>query len=233
MDERPFLNILAGQLHQFGVEVPHDLEKLSQRDCDELRKGYVLMGCSRITRRWDARLVDKNPLNMLWLPLLHRLFPHAKIILAIRHPCDVLWSCYLQNFRAAALQAACRSLEHLAHAYVAAMASWLHHAQVFGADVLVSRYEDLVADPHRQVQRIGAFLGLEHADAMLDYAARAREKEFIKTPSYTQVIEPINARGIGRWLRYRAYFGEVLPVVRPMLEHWGYDDGSGAPEVRA
>lgn len=222
MDERPFLNILAAQLHEYGIEVPGDLGKLTQRDCDELRKGYVLMGCSRITRRWDARLVDKNPLNMLWLPMLHRLFPHAKIILAVRHPCDVLWSCYLQNFRAAALQAACRSLEHLAHAYVAAMECWLHHANVFGADTFVSRYEDLVADPHKHADRMARFLNLEGAETMLDYATRAREKGFIKTPSYTQVVEPISTRSIGHWHQYEGAFKSVLPVLQPMLDHWGY-----------
>jgi len=226
MDERPFLNILAGQLHAVGIDVPEDLGKLTQRDCDELRKGYVLMGCRKIARRWDVRLVDKNPLNMLWLPMLHRLFPHAKIILAIRHPCDVIWSCYLQNFRAAPLAAACRSLGHLAHAYVAAMRYWLHHVQVFHPDVLVSRYEDLVANAPVQMRKIAGFLGLEDADAMGSFAARAREKGFIKTPSYTQVIEPINARSVSHWLQYRPFFEEVLPIVQPMLEHWGYDERS-------
>src|SRR6185312_5627431 len=51
MDERPFLNILAGQLRGIGIDVPQDLAKLDQRDCDELRKGYVLMGCRKIARQ--------------------------------------------------------------------------------------------------------------------------------------------------------------------------------------
>lgn len=222
MDERPFLNILAGQLHNIGIDVPENLAKLGQRDCDELRKGYVLMGCGKVPRRWDARLVDKNPLNMLWLPMLHRLFPHAKIILAVRHPCDVIWSCYLQNFRAASLVAACRSLVNLAHAYVAAMQNWLYHVEVFHPDVMVSRYEDLVANASAQTHRIATFLDLGDADAMLDFDTRAREKGFIKTPSYTQVIEPINARGVGHWWQYRQFFDAVLPIVQPMLEQWDY-----------
>jgi Flp pilus assembly protein TadD len=223
MDERPFLNILAGQLHGIGIDVPEDLAKLDQRDCDELRKGYVLMGCRKVPRRWDARLVDKNPLNLLWLPMLHRLFPHAKIILAIRHPCDVIWSCYLQNFRAASLVAACRSLTNLAHAYVAAMRYWLYHAELFHPDVMVSRYEDLVADAPMHSRKIAEFLDLGDADAMLGFDTRAREKGFIKTPSYTQVIEPINARSVGHWLQYRPFYDEVLPILQPMLEQWGYD----------
>jgi Flp pilus assembly protein TadD len=222
MDERPFLNILAGQLEHFGVTVPKDLGKLGQRDCDELRKGYVLLGCERIVRRWDARLVDKNPLNMLWLPMLHRLFPNAKIVLALRHPCDVIWSCYLQSFRSVALQAACISLEHAARAYVAAMRYWLYHVELFKPDVFVSRYEDLVTDPVAQTRKIAAFLDVENSEAMLSFAQRAKDKGFIKTPSYTQVIQPINTHAIGHWEQYRPFFATAQPVLQPKLEYWGY-----------
>lgn len=222
MDERPFFNILANQLDDIGVKIPEDLHRLDQRDCDELRKGYLTMACSKVPRRWDARLVDKNPLNMLWLPMIHRMFPRAQFILALRHPCDVVLSCYMQNFRAAVLATASLSLERLANAYVAAMECWLYHVGVFKPEVFVSRYEDLVADTPGQARRIAAFLGLEDADAMLRFDVRAREKGFIKTPSYTQVIEPVHRRSLGRWQRYREYLEPVLPVLRPLLEHWHY-----------
>jgi len=225
MDERPFFNILANQLDDIGVKVPEDLRRLDQRDCDELRKGYLTMACSKVPRRWDARLVDKNPLNMLWLPMIHRMFPEAQFILALRHPCDVILSCYMQNFRAAVLAAASLSLGRLASAYVAAMRSWLHHVDVFKPNVFVSRYEDLVTDTLGQTHKIASFLGLEDADSMLNFAARAREKGYIKTPSYTQVIEPINRQGIGRWQRYREYLEPVLPILEPILEHWDYAGG--------
>lgn len=223
MDERPLFNTLSRQLEAAtGIEVPHDLGRLNQRDCDELRKGYLLMACAKIERRWDAQLVDKNPLNMLWLPLIHRMFPHARFILAVRHPCDVLLSCYMQNFRTAVLAVAGQSLERLAQAYVAAMETWLHHVDVFKPSVMVSRYEDLVADTPSQLGRIASFLGLENASAMLDFDTRAREKGYIKTPSYTQVIEPINTRGVGRWQQYFSHFAPALPLLKPMLERWGY-----------
>jgi predicted Zn-dependent protease len=223
MDERPFFNMLAANLKaSTGFEVPRDLGRLDQRDCDELRKGYLIQACGKVPRRWDARLVDKNPLNMLWLPMIHRMFPEAKFILAIRHPCDVILSCYMQNFRSAVLAVAGQSLEYLAHAYMAAMENWLHHVNVFRPDVFVSHYEDLVADTPGQTRRIASFLGLQDAEAMLRFDARAREKGHIKTPSYLQVIEPINRKGLGRWHRYREYFEPVLPILQPMLEHWGY-----------
>ncbi|MBU6476949.1 MAG: sulfotransferase [Xanthomonadaceae bacterium] len=222
MDERPFFNMLSNQLDDVDIDIPRDLGKLTQCDCDELRKGYVIMACSKVPRRWNSRLVDKNPMNMLWLPMIHRLFPRAKFILAVRHPCDVILSCYMQNFRAALLASAGLSLERLAHAYVESMECWLYHVGVFKPNVFVSRYEDLVADTPAQTRRIAAFLNLHEADAMLGFAERAREKGHIKTPSYTQVIEPINSRGIDRWRRYREYLEPILPILEPMLKHWGY-----------
>jgi len=37
-------------------------------------------------------------MNMVLLPIICRLFPDAPIILAIRHPCDTVLSCFLQHF---------------------------------------------------------------------------------------------------------------------------------------
>ena len=45
-------------------------------------------------------LVDKNPLAMNSVPMIHRLFPDGRIILAVRHPCDVVLSCFVTNFKA-------------------------------------------------------------------------------------------------------------------------------------
>jgi hypothetical protein len=222
MDENPFFERLAGTLRAHDRRILDDLSVLRQYDCDELRKRYLLMVNERMPRRWDARIVDKNPLNMLWLPFIYRLFPAARFIFCVRHPCDTLLSCYMQNFRSVVLAAACENLPRLARAYVQAMDVWLQHANVFKPRVLVSRYEDLVADPPAQAARIAQFLELDDAAPMLAFDQHAREKGYIATPSYSQVIEPINTRGLDRWQRYREWFEPVLPTLAPMIEHWGY-----------
>jgi Flp pilus assembly protein TadD len=226
MDENPFFNRLADTLRRHDSRILGNLDVLRQFDVDELRKQYLLMVTEKIKRRWDAQLVDKNPLNMLWLPFMHRLFPNAKYILAIRHPCDVLLSCYMQNFRSSILLTASASLERLAHAYVAVFDCWLRHAEVFQPQVFVSRYEDVVADLPLQAKRIAEFLELEDASPMLSFDRHARDKGYIGTPSYSQVIEPVNAKAMNRWLRYRPYFEKALPILEPMMKHWGY---SAAP----
>jgi hypothetical protein len=222
MDENPFFNNLSDQLAEQDIFVPEDIRVLDQRDCDELRRRYLTMVCETIPRNWDTQIVDKNPLNMLWLPLIHRLFPAAKFILALRHPCDVILSCYMQNFRASVLAAACSSLERLATAYVASMESWLHHVALFQPDVLIVRNEDVIADVAGQAAAIGKFLGLQDATPLLKFDEHARGKGFIGTPSYTQVIQPVNSKGMNRWQQYRGHIEPILPILEPMLRHWGY-----------
>ena len=182
--------------------------------------------CDKIARNWQTRLVDKNPLNMLWLPMIERLFPRAKIILCLRHPCDVVLSNYHQNYRSAVLAHACETLETTARAYVAAMQSYLHRVEVFKPDGLVSRYEDLVSDLPTQTQRIADFLELGDAAPMREFDRHARDKGFIATPSYTEVIRPVSRKAVNRWHRYRAEFEPVLPILAPMLTHWGYATGA-------
>ena len=46
--------------------------------------------------------VDKHPLNTLKLPLIARLFPHAKILFACRDPRDVMLSCFRHRFQMSA-----------------------------------------------------------------------------------------------------------------------------------
>lgn len=228
MDERPFFNILSDRLAAYDVEIPRDLYRLSQRDCDELRKDYWELVDEKIGLDWKGQLVDKNPMNMLWLPLIHRLFPAAKIILALRHPCDVILSCYMQSFRSAELATACTSLERLARAYVTAMRYWIHHVEMFHPDVLVSRYEDLVRDFPQQTRRFAGFLGVRDETPFQRFDQHAQDKGYIGTPSYTQVIQPVNRKGLGRWGRYRDEFEPLLPVLEPMLKHWGY---AGEPDA--
>lgn len=222
MDERPFFTRLAGRLAQSGGCTPEDLQRLRPADCEALRRDYFAMVDAAVRRRPGTRLVDKNPLNCLWLPLIQRIFPDAQFILVLRHPCDVILSCYLQNFRVTLLAAASRSLEHLARAYCSVLDAWACNAQRLKPDVLEVRHEALVAEPAAQVRRIGAFLGLEHAESMLEFAAHARGKRYIRTPSYAEVVEPINANGVGRWRRYGEFLAPVLPILAPQLDRWGY-----------
>ena len=219
MDERAFIQ---GVVERLPVEYPGELYRLDARECDRLRADYWTMVASCVQLSPGQRLVDKNPLNLLRLPMIQRIFPSADIILALRHPCDVLLSCYMQYFRTPHFASLCKSIDSLARGYAGAMKSWIHHSSLMQPHAMTLRYEDLLDDFAGNAERIGAFLGLTDTAPMLTFHEHAQRKGFISTPSYAQVIQPPHKKSVGRWQCYRSLFDTALPTLKPMLDRWGY-----------
>ncbi|MNN77008.1 hypothetical protein D3C81_1934370 [compost metagenome] len=69
-----------------------------------------------------------------------------------------------------------------------------------------------------------AFLSLSTEPAQLtSHHASASRSRRINTPSYAQVIQPINANAVDRWRRYRAHFNDAtLAALTPWLQRYGY-----------
>jgi hypothetical protein len=84
------------------------------------------------------------------------------------------------------------------------------------------RYEKFVADLEVEVRAIADFLELPWSDTLLEPAAHARRKGFISTPSYSQVVQPVTTRAVGRHVRYAAQFAEIEELLQPYLSRWGY-----------
>jgi hypothetical protein len=167
------------------------------------------------------RLVDKNPLNWVYLPLIHSLFPQAKVLLVLRHPLDVVLSCYMQNLRSTGNLYS--SVTRITELYVAMADFWQRLQPDFHGAVLTTRYEDMVADPETETRRLALFLDLPWSEGWLDSASHARRKGIISTPSYAQVLEPLNSRAVGRWRHYRPYFDpEIIARLAPAVSAMGY-----------
>jgi tetratricopeptide (TPR) repeat protein len=223
MDERAFLqNVITKMQEGNKRKYPDDLGSLGAGDLQELREVYWTCVKSVLELQPGERLVDKNPLNILRLPIIHRMFPNARIILALRHPGDVLLSNYMQCFYAPTYQILCSSFERLARGYANAMDFWTAHANLFEARILELRYEDLLDNPAAEIDRLVEHLGLSDPAALHGFREHARNKGFIATPSYSQVVEPLTKKAVGRWQRYREQLDPVLPVLKSAMERWGY-----------
>jgi tetratricopeptide (TPR) repeat protein len=223
MDEQPFLQNALDDLLALGVRYPAELGAVSPAQLEEVRGRYWARARSKLALGREQRLVDKNPLNLLRLAVIKRLFPNAKILLAIRHPCDVLLSCYMQHFRAPDFVKLCQDLPTLSAGYRRAFDFWYTQQALLEADVLELRYETFVSSFEPQIRQIIEFLELPWNDAALAPAARAQEKRFISTPSYSQVVQPVTAKAVGRWRPYREHFAASLPLLQPYFERWGYE----------
>lgn len=222
MDERSFLHDLTKSMVARGLRYPQDLARLDAAACAALREQYWSQVYAQTQAERGKRLIDKNPLNMLRLPLILRLFPQAKIVLALRDPRDVVLSNYMQMFRAPGYVAMCATLESTARGYDSAFQFWQHHAEVFRPDLLTVRHEDLVDDAAAQARQLCDFLGVDWAERMVAFHERAAERGYIRTPSYHQVVEPVNRKGVGRWQRYREWLQPALPALAPHLQRFGY-----------
>ncbi|HEX8225139.1 MAG TPA: sulfotransferase [Allosphingosinicella sp.] len=169
-------------------------------------------------------VIDKLPLNLLALPLIHRLFPDARILFAQRHPCDVVLSCFMQSFEINDAMANFLDLADSARLYDLVLASWERSRELLPLDVHVVRYEALVEDVETEARAALDFLGLPFDPAVLDHRRTARSRGTISTPSYSQVIRPIYREASGRWERYRPQMEPVLPILAPWALRLGYGD---------
>lgn len=167
-------------------------------------------------------LIDKSPLFLTKAVLIQRLFPNARFILALRHPCDVLLSCFMSNFRLNDAMSNFLRLEDAAEFYDLTFSHWERANALFPLKVHTIVYERLVEDVGAEVRPLFDFLGLEWRDEVLDHQATAKKRGLITTASYAQVVEPIYKRAAGRWQGYRKHLEPIFPVLQPWVEKFGY-----------
>lgn len=152
-----------------------------------------------------APFTDKRLDNYGSLGLMKRAFPAAPIIHMMRRPIDNFLSLYFLPF-ADGIDYANDFDDMLDHyrQYRRLMAHW---QQLFGADIVTVRYEQLVADPETVLNTLAARLGL--APAELAPVAPA----IIRTASVWQVRAPIHGASAGRWRRHADQIGELAALL--------------------
>jgi tetratricopeptide (TPR) repeat protein len=200
------------------------LAGLGQEELDALRARYFDELDSIAPEARGRLVVDKYPLAIGLAALIHRLFPDARFIFALRHPCDVVLSCFMTRFRLNRGAANFLDLEDAARLYDLVLDYWRQACSVFPLSVHSLRYEALVEDPEAVLRPLAAFAGLEWEEALLDHRATAAGRDYIGSPSYAQVAEPLHRRATGRWIRYRSQLAPVLPVLLPWAERLGYPE---------
>ena len=224
MDEQPIVQASLDDVIAAGVHYPEEMGQLTAQQVAEMRARYFERAGAKVKRAPGQRVVDKNPLNMLRLPVIKRLFPNAPIILAIRHPCDVVLSCFMQHFRAPHFVMLCSSLQTLTDGYLRSFDFWYQQSAMLSPNVLEVRYESFVADFERGVREMADFLRLPWHDGMLAPAEHARAKGYISTPSYSQVVQPVNQKAVGRWRAYERHLAPIIPRLQTYLQRWDYSD---------
>ena len=222
LEERPTLERVIDALRAGKPGYSDALETLDGAGLARLRSLYRAEVERHLGGRKASLIVDKLPLRFMHAGLVHRLFPEARILFALRHPCDVVLSNFMQAYAVNEASIHFDTLESSAGMYARAMGLWRQVEERLPLRLQYTRYEDLVADPEAEMASVCSFLGIEPLPAMFDHAARLAGRAPVRTASYQQVAEPLHQRSAGRWLNYRAQLAPHLPVLRPFAEHYGY-----------
>jgi tetratricopeptide (TPR) repeat protein len=225
IEERPDFEEAMARMFGATRDYPAAMADLAGPDLARGHQAYAEAVRQRLgPDRLRPVVLDKLPLRLLQAPLIHRLFPAATLLFALRHPCDVVLSNVMQQFRPNEAFIHFDSIEASARTYDAVMQVWHRIVERLPLRLHYVRYEALVAAPEQELAGAAAALGLAGLGAAMDPGQRLAERGRIRTNSYQQVAEPVYRRAAGRWQRYRPWLEPVLPLLRPHLERFGYEE---------
>ena len=193
---------------------PEVLETLDADTCRAL--GAEFLDRTRIQRKLGRPFfIDKMPNNFAHVGLIHLILPRAKIIDARRHPLGCCFSAFKQHF--ARGQTFSYDLTELGRYYADYVDLMAHFDAALPGVVHRVIYEEMVADPERQVRRLLDYCGLPFEPACLKFYENDRA---VRTASSEQVRRPIFTDGVDQWRSYEPWLGPLKTALGASLETW-------------
>jgi len=211
VDKAPYDHINAAEAMKAFIE---DLPNGEQDYLDALRCYTDTLYGRMLSTSRSSYFLDKTPANALVLPFLQRLYPDAKYVVLTRHPLAV-FSSYANSFFDGDWQAA-YDFNPILERYVPAMAAFIRERPV---PLLHVVYEDLVMDPSSQLERIFAYLGLEHDPSAVDYGDAEPMKKGMGDPiTVDRQGRPVPG-SVDKWAAELAHDPEKRALAETMIAH--------------
>lgn len=162
-------------------------------------------------RASSDKIIEKLPLNYLYLGAIGRALPDARILGVRRSPLDSCFAMYRTLFGEA--YPFSYDVTELARYYAAYERLMNHWRTILGGRLHEIIYEELVEDPHRVGAAAAAYSGLSWSDTAVDIQRNAAVS---LTASAAQVRRPIYGTSSGRWRHYRTH---LAPLVQALRRH--------------
>lgn len=157
----------------------------------------------------ESVFVETTPVNFLHLGKIATLFPEARIVVCDRDPLDTCLSIYQHPLSAS--HAYAHNLQSLGEYYSEYLSLIEHWSQTLPNPMLTLRYESLVDAFEPAVAELLEFCGVQFEEQCLHFHETERQ---VKTPSASQVRQPIYKNSVGRWRRYEC---ELEPLRLALL----------------
>lgn len=186
-----------------GEKFPDNIDLLSARQLKELGEYYM-------SRHADENLatrfvVDKTPLNFQYIGILGLALPKARFIHCHREPAANCYAIHRMPFDEK--QTYAHDLAALGKYYSRYWKLMQRWKVLFPGRILDVLYENTVDDIALQSQRILDFLELPFEDAVLEFH---KTRRLVKTPSASQVREPIYRDSVKAWKKFEKHLGPLI-----------------------
>ncbi|MEG3638332.1 tetratricopeptide repeat-containing sulfotransferase family protein [Magnetococcus sp. PR-3] len=195
----------------FGAVYPEYWTSMGVQEGAELATTYLHTLREVSDRPADTavtHMTDKLLFNYLYLGVIAELFPGARVVHTVRNPLDTCLSIYFQNFTRG--QRWMQSLEEIGHYYVAYHNLMNHWRNVLPIKIYDVIYEDVVENPHLEVERLLDYLALPWHEGCLSFHTNKRA---VQTASAQQVRQPIYKSSKQRWRNYEAQLSRLKEIL--------------------
>lgn len=212
---RNTLEMLVSTLKGLPGGYPSSIARLDRSDRLALRRMYRL-ALAREGALAGTTVIDQAPLRLVHAGLVQALFPKAKLLLLLRHPCDAV----LDSFMHAAPGDDAANFHTLAgtvRLYDAALALWGKLLPRLTLSVAELRREDVAASPATALAQACRFIGIDADPALFDaIPADVPARAALRSPSLAA------RRTVANWERYRTPLQPFLPALGSHAIRLGY-----------
>ena len=222
IEEKP---VLRNFLRNLDIKTKNDLNHLDNLDkkfIQNMQKVYFEEREQYLENKKAKTVIDKMPLNIIYIAEILRFFPNAKFIFALRNPYDSVLSCFMQQFELNPAMKNFTSLESSVILYDLVMKLWTIYKDAFSINCHFIKYEDLVTDFEKTTKEIFKFLEIDWSDNTKNFYMTAKKRLNISTPSYNQITSPLYTRSISRWKNYEKEFKGLKNILDPWLDEFNY-----------
>jgi len=215
-----FAQLLTEQVNQLQASSKQEktsfIEAASQIDFKQLGQTYLSTVKARFSEvdLGDSIdfFTDKLPFNYLYLGLIKKALPNAKIIHITRHPMDTCYAIYKTLFQQA--YPFSYDLKELGQYFIQYQKLMNHWSSLSNMDIHQVSYEKLVSSPIETGRAIYQFCGLEWQDKFVEVK---NHQGVVNTASASQVRQEIHQNSVQKWRQYE----QQLAPLKAQLQQVG------------
>jgi tetratricopeptide (TPR) repeat protein len=209
----------VGEVNDFALAVTRAVGPADSKE-DHFRNAARIAPAALGESYWSAIqgyghskpvVIDRTPLNFLYLGLISKSLPRARIVHVRRHPMAAAYAMFKTLFRVR--YPFTYDLEDLARYIIAEQRLMAYWRALLGGRFLELDYESLVDEPERTTRRLLEYCGLPWREDCLSFY---ENKAATTTLSAAQVRQPLYEASKDLWRNYRR---QLAPLARTLGHH--------------